>query len=106
MSEKQMGELEQTLSKLEVKKKPARVESVIEPDEWVEPKLVIEVRADEITKSPTHMAGKDGKEGFALRFPRMISIRTDKKPEQATTTKEIIKMFKMQKHVSTGGSEA
>ncbi|MDO8633782.1 MAG: ATP-dependent DNA ligase [archaeon] len=106
MSEKQMGELEQILSKLEVKKKPARVESVIEPDEWVEPKLVIEVRADEITKSPTHMAGKDGQEGFALRFPRMISVRTDKKPEQATSTKEIIKMFKMQKHVSVGGSEA
>lgn len=105
MSEKQMGELEQTLSKFEVKKKPARVESQLEPDEWVEPRLVIEVRADEITKSPTHMAGKDGHEGFALRFPRMISIRIDKKPEQATTTKEIIKMFKMQKNVSTGENQ-
>lgn len=35
--------------------------------------------------------------GLALRFPRLIKIRDDKKPEDATTTKEIIELFKMQK---------
>src|SRR5215213_1357427 len=33
-------------------KKPARVESNIEPSVWVEPQVVIEVLADEITRSP------------------------------------------------------
>ncbi len=61
---------------------------------------MIEVRADEITKSPIHTAGKTAKEsGFALRFPRMVSFRTDKKPEQATTVQEINEMYKKQKHV-------
>ena len=36
---------------------------------WVEPKIVLEVLADEITKSPNHTAG------YALRFPRVIRFR-------------------------------
>lgn len=104
MSEAFLSELEKTLSKIKTSKKPARVNSGIVPDIWVEPKFVIEVRADEITKSPVHMAASGPKKGgFALRFPRMISIRVDKKAEQATTSKEIINMFKQQKHVSTKG---
>lgn len=103
LSEKQLGELEQTLSKIKSKKKPARVKSDLEPDFWVEPKIVIEVRADEITKSPVHLAANSGKDGLALRFPRMISIRTDKTAEQATTSNEIIKMFRQQKHVKIEG---
>src|SRR3989338_5748689 len=41
--------------------KPARVVSRIEPSFWVEPKVVMEIFADEITKSPIHTAGeRDG----------------------------------------------
>ena len=36
-------------------------------------------------------------EGLALRFPRLVKLRADRKPEQATTTKEIVEMFKRQK---------
>jgi DNA ligase-1 len=86
MSEKQLGELEAMLKKTAVKQKPARVESGLEPDVWVEPKYVIEVRADEITESPVHVAAQaEGGNGLALRFPRMISLRVDRKPEEATT---------------------
>ena len=103
MTEEMLEKLCKMLSKIKKEKKPARVDSELKPDIWVEPKYVIEVNADEITKSPVHTAGKEkGKEGLALRFPRMIKLRQDKEPEQATTVKEIEQMFKKQRHVSTG----
>ena len=56
-------------------RKPARVESNIEPSVWVEPQVVIEVLADEITRSPVHPTGADkGGQGYALRFPRIKRI--------------------------------
>ncbi len=103
MSEEMLESLCKMLSKIKKEKKPARVDSKLKPDVWIEPKYVIEVNADEITKSPVHTAGKEkGKEGLALRFPRMIKLRQDKEPEQATTVKEIEQMFKKQRHVNTG----
>lgn len=103
-SEEQMKNLRATLEKIKSKSKPARVISLVEPDFWVDPKYVVTIKADEITKSPMHTAGREKREdgtetGYALRFPRLVSegIRSDKKPEDATTTKEIIEMFKMQK---------
>lgn len=88
---------------LEVDHKPARVESVIQPSVWLKPELVIEVLADEITRSPIHTAGaslENGKvieSGYALRFPRLVSFRdTDKKPEDATSVKELIEMYQQQ----------
>jgi len=99
LTEKNLSELEKILKKISSKKKPARVKSELEPDFWVEPKYVIEIRADEITKSPVHLAGKKEGKGLALRFPRMISIRADKKPEQATTEKELEKMYFQQTQI-------
>ena len=101
MTEETLKELEKKLSKIAVKKKPARLVSELEPGVWCSPQFVIEVRADEITKSPMHTAGKDAKhpDGFALRFPRMIQFRTDKKPEEATTEKEVRDMFSKQKNI-------
>jgi DNA ligase-1 len=106
-TEQQMQELSGTLSKIEQKSKPARVDSVIEPDFWVYPKYVVTVKADEITKSPMHTCGMavqaDGtKSGYSLRFPRIVgetTIRPDKSPEEATTTKEIEELFSQQKKV-------
>ena len=77
-------ELPKKLKKYQVDKQPARVKvSQVKPDVWFEPKIVVEVLAAEVTISPSHAAG------VALRFPRFIRIREDKKAEQATTTKEI-----------------
>lgn len=101
MSEAILTELEELLSKTMTKKKNPRIISEIEPDFWVEPKYIIEVNADEITKSPMHSCGKTKKEaGYALRFPRMLKLRTDKKAENATTSEEVEKLFTMQKKVS------
>jgi len=103
MSEEMLAGLFKKLSKIKTEKKPVRVLSELKPDVWVQPKYVIEVNADEITKSPVHTAGKKkGKPGLALRFPRMVKLRQDKKPEQATTVKEIASMFKKQRHVKEG----
>lgn len=88
------------------KKKPARVDAFITPDYWVDPRYVVEVRADEITKSPMHTCGREGADvGYALRFPRLVSdgVRKDKSPEDATTTKEIIEMYEQQKRVKVEG---
>ncbi|HNV01181.1 MAG TPA: ATP-dependent DNA ligase [archaeon] len=101
MTEGTLTELEKLLSKSVTKKKNPRIISEIEPNFWVEPKYVIEVNADEITKSPMHSCGKEENSvGYALRFPRMLKLRTDKKAENATTTEEVKKLFTMQKKVS------
>ncbi len=85
---------------LKSKEKPARVESKMIADVWFYPQIVMEIQGAEITVSPIHTCAynvieKDS--GLALRFPRLIKIRDDKKPEDATSTKEIVEMFKMQK---------
>ncbi len=97
-SDEEWPKMRGLLDRLKVERQPARVDALMEPDVWVEPKYVIEMQADEITRSPIHTAGKRGDEpGYALRFPRVIGfIRTDKKPEDATTVKEIQKMFEKQ----------
>jgi len=113
-SEDEMVSFEKMLEKIKLAKKPKGVSSKLEPDFWVKPKYVITVAADEITLSPMHTCGMLGdiqrssgssvyptasrlNTGYALRFPRMMSLRDDKGPDEATTTKEIIELFEMQR---------
>ncbi len=100
-SEEMLGDLHKLLSKHTLNHKPARVDSDVVPHAWVEPKFVVEVRADEITQSPMHTAGRENGvgTGYALRFPRILKLRNDKEPEMATTVREIIKMYQNQKRV-------
>lgn len=86
MSEDQLQELKTLGDQYQSAAKPAVygvVDKSLVPDIWLEPAVVIEVAADEITDSPVHSAG------VALRFPRLIRIRDDKTWEQATTTAEL-----------------
>src|SRR6202521_2371919 len=98
LSDQAWRELHQRMASLEVPAKPVRVSSNLVPDAWLEPSIVVEVLADEITPSPRHTAGMSAdRPGFALRFPRIVSFRTaDKKAEDATTVREIREMFEMQ----------
>lgn len=67
------------------------------PDVWVTPELICRVRADEITLSPLHSAGKTEKQlGYALRFPRFMDYRIDKSAEEATTDEEIKRLYENQ----------
>lgn len=91
LSDAEWREIHQRADKLQVDKKPARVDSALTPDVWLKPEVVVEVLADEITPSPRHTAE------FALRFPRIVSFRgADKGPEDATTVKEIVEMYGQQ----------
>jgi DNA ligase-1 len=52
--------------------------------------LVVEVAADEVTRSPLHSAG------VALRFPRLVRFRDDKDVSQATTVAEVMTIGKLE----------
>jgi DNA ligase 1 len=79
--------------KLKISQQPkeyVRVSPMLVPDVWIEPKIVVEVAGDDLTKSPNHGAG------VAIRFPRLVKIREDKGPRDATTLREIEQMYKNQ----------
>jgi DNA ligase-1 len=77
-----------------------RVDSRMEADVWFVPQVVIEVLAAEITLSPIHTAAWGAvrpNAGLALRFPRYTGrLRSDKGPEDATTVKELVEMYRSQ----------
>src|SRR3989338_3251880 len=96
LTDDEWREVHKRADRIKVDNKPARVNSSIVPSVWIKPEIVIEVLADEITRSPIHTAGAsisssgEKEPGYALRFPRLVSFRTsDKKPEDATTVKEL-----------------
>ncbi len=93
LTDEQFREMKRRLTKLEVKNKPKEYEvhKNYTPDYWVTPSLVVEIAADEITKSPTHTAG------IALRFPRLVRFRDDRSPNDVTTLKELKRLFDLQK---------
>lgn len=74
------------------------VDKMMSVDVWVKPSLVVEIKADEITKSPVHTAGRSNKNssGLALRFPRLVRFRDDKNPQETTTLTELEEMFAKQ----------
>jgi DNA ligase-1 len=98
LSDDEWREIHKRADKIKVDHKPARVNSKTVPSVWIKPEIVIEVLADEITRSPIHTAGMIKENpGYALRFPRLVSFRDkDKKAEDATTVEELIKMYNQQ----------
>ena len=78
--------------------KPARVDARQHPDVWFEPGLVLEILSAELTLSPTYTAGwgqikEDA--GLAMRFPRFTGRwRDDKSAEDATTTTELVDLYR------------
>lgn len=81
-----------------------RVKSIISPDIWVVPRIVIELQADEVSRSQMHPAGSaDNSAGYALRFPRILKERSERKPEDSTSTDETIELYNMQGKGDTRG---
>ena len=91
-------------------RKPARVDSKLEPDVWFEPTTVLEVRGAELTVSPVHTAARGAIRpgaGLAIRFPRFTGRwRDDKGSEDATTTRELLEMYRQQLKQTKKGTSA
>ncbi|HEX4835600.1 MAG TPA: ATP-dependent DNA ligase [bacterium] len=101
-----LATLRTRLEPRQVPDRPARVDSRIAPDVWLEPGLVLEIVGAEITLSPVHtVAWGQVREdaGLALRFPRFTGrYRDDKSPEDATTVKEIRDIYQLARHRRAG----
>ena len=83
-TEDQLEQLTKTLKPLIIKEEGKVVA--------VKPVVVIEIGYEEIQRSPKYESG------YALRFPRLLRLRTEeKKPEDADTVTTIEKLFKMQR---------
>lgn len=81
-------------SKSKDKPNQYNVDKQMNVDVWIEPSIVVEIRADEISRSPVHTAK------LALRFPRLERFRKDKRPDDATSLKELETMFRKQEKKS------
>uniref|UniRef100_A0A7N0RCX2 DNA ligase n=1 Tax=Kalanchoe fedtschenkoi TaxID=63787 RepID=A0A7N0RCX2_KALFE len=82
------------------------------PDVWLKAAEVWEVKCDDLTISAANTAAigiVDPQKGISLRFPRLLRVRADKCPEQATSSSQVADMFNAQKqnHPSdqAGGGE-
>ena len=108
-SEAILSELYETLSPLVIDRpKPFYNHSTgknDQPDVWFEPRYVWEVKTADLTLSPRYRAaasefGGDGvHKGVSLRFPRFIRVRDDKKPDAATSSRQVAEMYRKQEAV-------
>ncbi|MCH2439896.1 MAG: ATP-dependent DNA ligase [Candidatus Poseidoniia archaeon] len=89
-SDEDLAALKQRLDTIQCTEPPAGLEWKLEPDAWFEPELVLELLGAEISQSPIHTCGG----GYAVRFPRYKRQRDDKTPETATSSDEVVEMFK------------
>ena len=77
-------------------------ESPNAPDVWLEPRVVWEVAAADLSISPQHTAamGQAAPDrGIALRFPRFLRLRDDKEATAATSSQQILDMYQQQAQV-------
>jgi DNA ligase-1 len=99
-TDEDLKKLPELLRKHIVPLRHSRVQSKLEADVWFEPKMVLEVLGAEITLSPIHVCALDSirkGSGLAIRFPRFTgNYRTDKAAEDATTSLEIVEMYRSQ----------
>ena len=99
-SDEQLQTIYEILQKNIIKNKHVRVDSKMDMDVWFEPEIVLEVSGSEITISPIHTSNKNEIRknfGLALRFPIFTGrIREDKKPQDITTTAEIMNEYEKQ----------
>ncbi|TYZ56895.1 hypothetical protein PybrP1_003620 [[Pythium] brassicae (nom. inval.)] len=79
-----------------------------QPDVWLQPSEVWEIKATQLTSSPAYTCASQSEpepallqaaarsKGLALRFPRFLRFRGDKRPEQATDSAQVAELFRQQ----------
>ena len=86
--------------KIESNKKPYQYcTNMDDCDIWFNPEIVWEIKCADLSLSPVHYAGIgiiNPDKGIGLRFPRFIRTRDDKKPNNATTSQQIVEMYQNQ----------
>jgi DNA ligase-1 len=97
-SDAELAALPERLEPLRRPERPAEVDSRTPADVWFTPAVVLEVLSAELTLSPNHTAGwgrLKEQTGLAMRFPRFTGRwREDKGPRDATTTDELVDLFR------------
>ncbi|CAM9280977.1 unnamed protein product [Discosporangium mesarthrocarpum] len=94
-------------STVEVRPRYYNVGDTLEPDVWLQPSKVWEVRCADLSKSPVHRAavGKlEADRGISIRFPRLLRERPDKEPEEATNSDQILDMYNNQDVVKSNAA--
>ncbi|MGZ4904437.1 MAG: ATP-dependent DNA ligase [Halobacteriota archaeon] len=82
ISDEQLKELTEEIKSLVIGERGRMVD--------IEPRIVLEVMFNEIQKSPNYASG------YALRFPRIVRIRSDKGPDDVETLDRIRSIYDMQ----------
>ncbi|MFA5135769.1 MAG: ATP-dependent DNA ligase [Patescibacteria group bacterium] len=110
LTDEEWRDLEEKSRQAKADGKPGEyeIDKAMECDVWIVPRIIVEIKADEITRSPVHTAGrilaysKTGTltevktPGYALRFPRLERFRIDKNIDEITTVHEVKTMFSVQ----------
>ncbi len=105
-SDAELAALPARLAPLARAERPARVDARVPADVWFEPGVVLEVLSAELTLSPNHTAGwgqiKENS-GLAMRFPRFTGRwRDDKTATDATTTQELVDLYRTARRAPAG----
>jgi len=99
-TDEDLADLPKLMRKHVIPHKHPRVQSMLEAEVWFEPSVVLEILGAEITLSPIHTCAVDSirkGSGLAIRFPRFTGkYRPDKAAEDATTSAEVVEMYRSQ----------